>query len=76
MPVFGKNQSNSMSCLNNSIKPFAKQFAKVACDILKENAVDLFSEAGNLCRREDAYSSLRDFFVNESVDANLLSPEE
>lgn len=76
MPVFGKNQSNSMSCLNNSIKPFAKQFAKVASDILKENAVDLFSEAGNLCRREDAYSSLRDFFVNESVDANLLSPEE
>lgn len=76
MPVFGKNMDNQFNHSDPTLKPYAQQFARVAKDICTECTLDYFSEPLSVCMREEAYGSLRDFFVNESCDRDSLTTEE
>jgi hypothetical protein len=69
--IFGKNKDNKFSFSSTALQPYAQKFARVIGDIMNESQVDFFSESAKICQREDAYSALREFFVEDSTTEEL-----
>lgn len=72
MPVVGNQSSDvvsSRSFHKGSEYEFANAIVEMAENIASETQTDFFTESARLMRNKDAARALKNFFVNESADA-------
>lgn len=73
MPVVGNQSSDvvsSRSFHKGAEYEFANAIVEMAENIASETQTDFFTESARLMRNKDAARALKNFFVNESADAD------
>ena len=80
MPIAGTRVNNTAgsSYKKDPMYPFAKTFCETAQFILNEDGYDIFEEPSKVMRRASTKETMKNFFVENSVDTNNteMDPED
>lgn len=78
MPILGERVGKNLgtSYLKSPLAPFAESYKETISNILNESGFDIFTEPSKVLMMGEAYETLRNFFVEESVDPSSLTTEE
>lgn len=78
MPTIGEKRTSTLGrgYAKDPLHAYAAEFGRVATDILRENAVDLFLEPNKVAMHDIANDTLKNFFVENSCDKSGMSAED
>lgn len=78
MPVIGTRKVADIGkgYVNDPISKYAASFRDLARNILNESGTDLFSEPSKALLLKGSNETMRNFFVENSIDSKGLTPEE
>lgn len=78
MPIFGERKEKTMgqSYKNDPMYGLASEFAETAKNILKENGLNIFASPSEATILEASDMTLRNFFMENTLDKGSMSPEE
>lgn len=78
MPIVGNRKTVNLGrgYQNDPINLFAASFRDLAKNILQESGVDIFSEPTKAVMKSDSNETLKNFFIENSIDRNSVSADE
>lgn len=75
--VVGERKTPNLNAYeNHELAPFVKQYVQMTQDVMNECQVDMLRRVGDALCDRSALDSIKEFFVQESVDTEGKSPEE